>query len=164
MAVIRIPQTGLDEREIQQLRAAYMSDNTSYMRWSTEIEPKQDVIDNEFLSKHKNMVLFLDKFAPLANFTDPKQGILHKLKLMNAVLAKNAGLEETADETALSAIDDIQISRGDKGFYQKALITQRQELQQEQLSDNQKRTGFWNRLFSKKTVEQKQDQVMRYQQ
>jgi len=158
-----MPQTVLDEREIQQLRASFMSDNTSYMRWSTEIEPKQDVIDGDFLKRNKIVVLFLDKFAPLANFTDRRQYMLHKRKLLNVILAQNAGLEETCEETALSAIDDIQISRGDKGFYQKALITQRQEFQQEQ-TETQKRTGFWNRLFSKKASDENQEQVMRYQQ
>lgn len=150
----------LDEKEIQQLRAAYMSDNTSYMRWSTEIEPKQNVISGDFLNRNKILVMFADKFAPLANFTEPKQYILHKLKIMNASLALDAELDDICEETALSAIDDIQMSRGDKGFYQKALITQRQEFQEDR-SDTQRRVGFWNKLFSKKPDEgQQQGQVM----
>ena len=140
----------LDEHELQQLKASYMSDNTAYMKWSTELEPKKDVMDGEFMNRNRNLILFADKFAPLANFTEPRLMQLHKLKQLNMILAQSAGLDSTAEETVISAIDDIQVSRGDHGFYQRALITQRHELQQEEHSDTQKKVGFFNKLFSKK--------------
>jgi len=145
-----MPMQLLDEKEIQTMKAAYISDNTAYMRWSTEIEPKKDVIDSDFMRRNSNYIIMADKFAPLANFNDPRLIQLHKLKMINLTLEMNAGLKDSAELTVISAIDDIQVSRGDKGFYQRALITQRHEMQNEDRTTVERKVGFFNKLFSKK--------------
>jgi len=153
-----MPMQLLDEKEIQTMKAAYMSDNTAYMRWSTEIEPKQNVIDADFMRRNSNYILMADKFAPLANFNDPRLIQLHKLKMNNLTLEMQLGLTHSAELTAISSIDDIQVSRGDKGFYQRALITQRHEMQNEERTTTEKKVGFFNKLFSKKESPPQQNQ------
>ena len=123
-----------------------MSDNTAYMKWVTEIEPKKDMIDSDFIKRNRLLLMFADKFAPLANFNDPQMMALHKLKMLNMELAMEAGLTDIAEETVISAIDDIQLSRGDHGFFQKAIITQRHEIK-EQRTEGEKKVGFFNKLF-----------------
>ena len=147
----------VNEEELRELKSSYMSDNTAYMKWSTEIEPKRDIIDSDFMRRNNLMLMFADKFAPLANFTDPQMMALHKLKMMNAMFALEAGLDDIAEETVISAIDDIQLSRGDHGFFQKAIITQRHELQEHQTTQIEKKAGFFNKWFGgKKNEEQEQ--------
>jgi hypothetical protein len=136
----------LNEDEIHEIRAQHMSDNTVYMKWITEIEPKRDMMDSDFIQRNKIALMFPDKFAPLANFTEPRMLALHKLKMLKLELAENAGLINVCEKTAISAIDDIQLSRGNQGFFQRALITQRHELQ-EHHSDTEKKVGFFNKLF-----------------
>jgi len=153
-----MPMQIVDERELEQKKASMISDNTAYMKWSTEIEPKQNIISNDFLYRNRISIIGLDKFAPLANFNDPKMLRLHKLKMMIIDLETEAGLSESAERTVLSAIDDIQISRGDKGFYQRALITQRQEFESTENTETQKRVGFFNKLFSKKDMQSQEGQ------
>ena len=145
-----MPMQIVDDKDLQQIRAAHISDNTAYMRWSTEIEPKKNIINDDFLYRNRISIIGLDKFAPLANFNDPRMLRLHKLKMMIIDLEMEAGLINSAEQTALSAIDDIQVSRGEKGFYQRALITQRQEFDTQEHTETQKRVGFFNKLFSKK--------------
>ena len=140
----------VDDKELSQIRASNISDNTAYMKWSTEIEPKKNIINDDFLYRNRISIMGLDKFAPLANFTDLRLMRLHKLKMMIIDLEMEAGLVESAEQTALSAIDDIQVSRGEKGFYQRALITQRQEFESSEVTEAQKKVGFFNKLFSKK--------------
>lgn len=147
-----MPDQILNEDEIRQLRTQYMSDNTTYMKWVTEIEPKKDMMDSDFIRRNKLLLMFADKFAPLANFNDPQMMALHKLKMMNMELAMEAGLTDIAEETVISAIDDIQLSRGDHGFFQKALITQRHEIK-EQRTEGEKKVGFFNKLFGGKKQE-----------
>lgn len=140
----------LDEKEIQTLKHAYMSDRTTYIRGLTEIEPKRILITDDFLENYKVQLGFPDKWTCLANFVEPKEKHLHKIKLMNAVLALNNGQVDVANETLISAWDDIQVSRGDKGFFQNALNTERHEIQEERKSDVERKVGFFNKLFSKK--------------
>jgi hypothetical protein len=128
------------------------------MKWVTEIEPKKDMMDSQFIQRNKLMLMFADKFAPLANFNDPQMIALHKLKMMNMELALEAGLVDIAEETVISAIDDIQCSRGDHGFFQKALNTQRHEIL-EQKTEGQKRVGFFNKLLGGKKPEDNQEQM-----
>lgn len=148
----------VDEKELEQRKGQMISDNTAYMKWSTEIEPKKNIITDDFLHRNRISIIGLDKFAPLANFTDAKMIRLHKLKMIIIDLQMSAGLTEGAEQTALSAIDDIQVSRGDRGFYQKALITQRQEFETSDNTETQKRVGFFNKLFSKKEPQQQEGQ------
>jgi len=146
----------LDEKEIQNLKTAYMSDRTTYIRGLTEIEPKRILITDEFMERYTNQLGFVDKWTPLANFQEPKEKHLHKLKMINAQLALDNGLTDVANETLISAWDDIQVSRGDKGFFQNALNTERHEIQEERKTDTERRVGFFNKLFSKKEPQQQQ--------
>jgi hypothetical protein len=148
----------VDDKELEQIRAVNISDNTSYMKWSTELQADKNISDDDFLQRNRISIIALNKFAPLANFTDAKMMRLHKLKMIIIDLEQSAGLTESAEQTALSAIDDIQISRGDRGFYQKALITQRQEFETSENTETQKRVGFFNKLFSKKEPQQQEGQ------
>jgi len=153
-----MPSQVLDEDEIRQMRSQYMSDNTTYMKWVTEIEPKKDMMDSAFIQRNKLMLMFADKFAPLANFTDPQMMSLHKLKMLNMELALEAGLTDIAEETVISAIDDIQLSRGDHGFFQNALNTQRHIIK-EQHTEGEKKVGFFNKLMGgNKNKDQDQEQ------
>ncbi len=140
----------LDEREIQSLKTAYMSDRTTYVRGMTEIEPKRILITDEFLEKYKNQIGFADKWTPLANFQEPKEKHLHKLKMINAQLALDNGLDDVANETLISAWDDIQVSRGDKGFFQDSLSKEIHEIHEEHITGAERKVGFFNRLFGKK--------------
>jgi hypothetical protein len=148
----------VDDRELEEIRSAKLSDNSSYMKWSTELQVDKNITNDDFLYRNRIPILGLNKFAALANFTDFKMIRLHKLKMIIIDLQMSAGLTEGAEQTALSAIDDIQCSRGDRGFYQKALITQRQEFETSENTETQKRVGFFNKLFSKKEPQQQEGQ------
>jgi hypothetical protein len=151
MVVINMGSQILDEKEIQNLKTAYMSDRTTYIRGLTEIEPKRILITDSFMEKYTNQLGFVDKWTPLANFQEPKEAHLHKLKMINAQLALDNDLFDIANETLISAWDDIQVSRGNKGFFQNALNTERHEIQEERRStDSERKVGFFNRLFGKK--------------
>ena len=132
----------LDEREIQQQRTAYMSDNTAYMKWATEIEPKRSLIDDDFFTRNKLGIIAIDKTLPMGNFVEPRQKQLFSLKRLNLVLELNAGLIDSAEQTVTSMLGDVQMSRCDNGFFQKALFTQRQELQQEDRTPVERKRGL----------------------
>jgi len=105
----------------------YISDNTAFMRWSTELEKIHKVIDSDFLEENRHRVGDLNKFLPLSNITNPHMIKLLRLRRMNMSMAKDAGLMDVADETMLDNLADCQTSRGMGGFYQNALITQKRE-------------------------------------
>jgi hypothetical protein len=149
----------LDEKEIQNIKTAYMSDRTTYIRGLTEIEPKRILITDEFLEDYKVLLGFPDKWTCLANFVEPKEKHLHKVKMLNASLALNNGQVDVANETLISAWDDVQVSRGDKGFFQNALNTERHEIQEERKTDVERKVGFFNSLFKKKEAPPQQGGV-----
>ena len=149
----------LDEKEIQNLKTAYMSDRTTYLRGMTEIEPKRILITDEFMERYTNQLGFVDKWLALANFQEPKEKHLHKLKMINAQLALDNGLTDVANETLISAWDDIGVSRGDKGFFQNSLNKEIHEIHEEQTTGMERKVGFWNRLFSKKEAPSQQQGV-----
>ena len=153
-------QTILDEKEIQNLKTAYMSDRTTYIRGLTEIEPKRILITDDFMEKYRIQLGFPDKWTPLANFQEPKEEHLHRLKVINAQIALDAGLDDIANETLISAWDDVQVSRGHKGFFQKNLNTEYHDIKEEHLTSNaERKVGFWNSLFKKKEPQQPQQEV-----
>lgn len=145
-----------EPEEEKQLRSGYISDNTAFMRWSTEMETKQNVTDSEFMGRNKLLVMALDKFPALAFYEDPRLMRLRKRKIMNTILADNAGLNQTAEETILSTIDDVQTSRGWKGAYSKALITQRHELDTKEQTEPQKKAKWFNRFISGKNADEQE--------
>jgi len=135
------------EEEEQQLdrKPRYISDNTAFMRWSTELEKTPEVINNEFLKRNKHRIIDINKFLPLSNITNPRLIKLSRLRRMNMQLSNDAGLTDLADETTLDNLADYQMSRGQQGFYQKALITQRREWKES--SDREKKTGLLKNLL-----------------
>ena len=130
----------------------YISDNTAFMHWSTELEQVHDVIDNSFLRRNRHRVGDINKFLPLSNITSAKQLQIFRLRRMNMTMAKDAGLNNLADETMLDNLADYNTSRGIGGFYQNALITTKRELL-DKSRDNEKK-GFLKRLVQGKQAEE----------
>ena len=130
----------------------YVSDNTSFMRWSTEVEKIHDLIDNGFLDRHRERIIDINKFLPLANITNPDSNSLFRLRRMNITLARDSELRDLAEETALDNLADYNTTRGQDGFYQKALITQRREWKDN--SKEEKKKGMFGRLFGQADREQ----------
>lgn len=151
-----------EPHEEQALKTGYVSDNTLFMRWSTEMETKKNVSDDAFMERNKLQILALDKFPALAFYEDPRMIRLRKLKIMNAILAENAGLTQTAEETVLSTIDDVQASRGWKGNYSKVLITQRHEVDTKEMQQPMQRKANWfNRFVGGRSPAEEQAQQQR---
>ena len=63
-------------------------------------------------------------------------------------MAWDNGLVDVAIETALSNVADYNTTRGQEGFYQKALITQRREW--EDKTQQEKKQGLFSRLIGGK--------------
>ena len=142
-----------NDNVIVENKPRYVSDNTAFMRWSTELEKIHKVIDDDFLSRNRYRIIDINKFLPLSNITNPRMIKLSRLRRMNMQLAQDAGLRDLAEETTLDNVADYQMSRGNQGFYQKALITQRREWKES--SDREKKTGMLkNLLRGKKQQEQ----------
>lgn len=141
----------LDENEEQELRTGYVSDNTAFMRWSTELEQQDVLSDKDYIKRHRHRIMSLNKFPALAFYTDSRQLLLRKLRNVVITLSKNAGLEETAEEAALDNNDDAQMTRGWNGNYSKVLITQRHELKEESMEE---KVGRFSGLFGKKKEEE----------
>lgn len=131
--------------------AQYISDNTAFMHWSTELEQIHEVIDSNFLRSNRHRVGDLNKFLPLSNITNPKMIKLLRLRRMNMTMAKDSGLIGLADETMLDNLADCQTSRGVGGFYQNALITQKREFMDKTKAAEHK--GLLRNLVKGKQVE-----------
>lgn len=122
------------------------------MRWSTEIEQIHDLIDKEFLQKHKQRVIDINKFLPLSFIDNPREKKLYRLRRINMDLAIEADLEDLADVTVLDNLADYQTTRGTHGNYQKALITQRREW--EEKGKEEKKLGFLSKIVKGKRKEE----------
>jgi len=108
-------------------RPRYISDQTAFMRWSTELEKTDTVIDKKFMEDNKHRIIDVNKILPLSFIDNPKSIKLFRLRRMNMSLACDAGLMDLADETVMDNLADYQTTRGIRGNYQNALITQRRE-------------------------------------
>jgi len=108
----------------------FIGDHTAFMKWSTEAEPVPFVIDKHFLMRNRHLVADINKFLALSNITTARAIKLFHLRRNNITLATVAGLEDIADETLLANIADYQTTRGIRGFFQNALITQKRELEE----------------------------------
>jgi len=135
----------------------YISDNTAFMRWSTELEEIHKVIDGDFLQTNRHRVGDINKFLPLSNITNPHMIKLLRLRRMNMSMAKDANLLDVADETMLDNLADCQTSRGVGGFYQNALITQKREWLDK--SKNEENKGFIKSLMKGKKEEERYENV-----
>jgi len=135
----------------------YVSDNTAFMRWSTELEKTPQVIDNKFLERNRHRIIDINKFLPLSNITNPRMIKLSRLRRMNMQLSQDAGLNDLAEETTLDNVADYQMSRGNQGFYQKALITQRREWKDS--SSQEQKTGMLKNLIRGKKQQEKAESI-----
>ena len=138
-------------------RPRYVSDQTAFMRWSTELEKKDRLVDDDFLHNNQHRIIDLDKFLPLSFIDDPRSIKLFRLRRMNITLAKDAGLIDLADETTLDNLADYQTTRGVRGNYQKALITQRREWQDKTEVDKQR--GILSGLIRGRSNEDRQQNI-----
>jgi len=134
-----------DDEQIDRAVRPYISDNTSFMRWSTEIEKVHDLIDKDFIDRHRARIIDINKFLPLSNITSPESNSLFRLRRMNMSMEHDAGLIDLSEETALDNLADYNTTRGQNGFYQQALITQRREWKDN--SKEEKRKGLWGKMF-----------------
>ena len=103
-------ETYMDERP------RYVSDNTAFMRWSTEMEQVHHIIDNNFLSRNRIKAIDVNKFLPLSNIRNPKMLQIVHLRRQLADLANDADLRDIAEGTILDNVADYQTSRGIDGF------------------------------------------------
>ena len=132
-------------------RPRYISDQTAFMRWSTEIEPTDHIIDEDFMERNKHRIMDINKILPLSFIDNPKSIKLFRLRRMNMGLAKDAGLDDLVDETILDNLADYQTTRGISGNYQNALITQKREWQDR--TEKEKR-GMLSKFFRNKSEEE----------
>lgn len=123
----------------------YVSDQTAFMRWSTEIEPDPNIVDQQFIKRYLPLILDNNKFLSLSNIQNPRSIKLYHLRRNLIRMAWDNELVDTAIETALSNVADYNTTRGQDGFYQKALITQRREW--EDKTREEKKQGIFSRLI-----------------
>ena len=137
-----------DEENYFEGRPTTVSDQTAFMRWSTEIEPVKGLIDKEFMTRNKNRIIDVNKILPLSFIDDPRSIKLFRLRRINMGLASDAGLEDLADETTLDNLADYQTTRGIRGNYQNALITQRKEWKDR--TDVNTKKGLFGKLVGRR--------------
>lgn len=150
------PKANVKKDEIKP-EVRYISDNTAFMRWSTEMEETPRVIDKNFLEENRHRVGDINKFLPLSNIVNPHMIKLLRLRRMNMSMAKDAGLLDVADETMLDNLADCQTSRGLGGFYQNALITQKREWLDK--STDKEKESLIKAIVRGKRTEEKVEQV-----
>ena len=138
-------------------RPRYISDQTAFMRWSTELEKQPGTIDEDFIKNNIHRIIDINKFLPLSFIDNPKSIKLFRLRRMNITMAKDAHLIDLADETTLDNLADYQTTRGIRGNYQKALITQRREWQDK--TDIEKKKSLIGGLIRGRAEQQKQDNM-----
>ncbi|MBD3321807.1 MAG: hypothetical protein GF350_11990 [Chitinivibrionales bacterium] len=131
------------ENEAEPIRP-YVSDQTAFMRWSTELEKIHDIIDKEFLYRNRHRVMDINKILPLSFISNPKAIKLFHLRRQLIELSKDAGLDDLADATVLDNLADYQTTRGTNGNYQNALITTKREWLDRTHSN--KNRGLWGKL------------------
>jgi len=150
---------GLEEEE---LRHNFISEDTAKARWETEIEPKDNIVDNDFMKRNKYKINSINKFPALAFYNDYKYLLLRRNRNLQIAICAAEGLDDICEELVLDNIDDAQVSRGWNGNYTIAKITEihklQQELKQEQLGSKE-RIGRFSGLFRKKEENTQQDQL-----
>ncbi len=144
-------QDNIEETNVQ----PYVSDQTAFMRWSTELERIHHIIDDDWLIKNRHRVIDINKILPLSFISNPKAIKLFHLRRQLIELANDAGLDDLADATVLDNLADYQTTRGTNGNYQNALITTKREWL-DRTQNNQKK-GFFGKLI--KNNEQQQTEA-----
>ena len=138
-------------------RPRYISDQTAFMRWSTELEPVNGLIDKDFIKRNRNRIIDVNKILPLSFIDDPRSIKLFRLRRINMGLASDAGLDDLADETTLDNIADYQTTRGIRGNYQNALITQRKEWKDR--TDTNTKTGLFGKIVGRRNDQVRQHEM-----
>lgn len=136
----------LDEDEEKELKTGWISDNTAFMRMQTQLE-KDDIVDKNFFEKYAPRILQFNKFAALSN-SDPRQKQIERIRTIKMDFLESAGLYNEAVKSSLDSIRDHQNLRGQSGFFQQALITQRHEIKEEKTKAE--KVGGLSGLFRKK--------------
>lgn len=139
------PKSDKEMWQQQERDKLYIDPRTAWLRWSNEIETRKDVMDEDFLKRNSLLVADASKELPLGNFTDRRTVKLLRLRRMNMVMERDAGLERLAEETMMANKADIQTSRAIGGFNAKLGVTQRQIW--EEKTNEQRRSSFLNRLM-----------------
>ena len=145
-----------DEETYFEGRPTTVSDQTAFMRWSTEIEQVKGLIDKGFMTRNRNRIIDVNKILPLSFIDDPRSIKLFRLRRINMGLASDAGLDDLADETTLDNLADYQTTRGIRGNYQNALITQRKEWKDR--TDANTKKGLFGKIVGRRN-----DQVKQYE-
>jgi len=130
------------------------SEKTAWHRWSTELEPHTE--EDEFWKRHKNLIRSINKFAPLSYIVDKRVLNLIDLRLLKLRMLENIGLRYDAEEESLKILGTLQLTRGIRGFFTTALITQRRILYQGVVSGRRESGGgggFLSTLFRRKKPE-----------
>ena len=133
-------------------RPRFVSDQTAFIRWSTEIEKVDNIIDDKFLARNRYRVIDINKILPLGFIDNPKSIKLFRLRRMNMGHEKDAGLFDLAEETVMDNLADYQTTRGIRGNYQNALITQRREWRDR--TENASKKGLFGRLIRSRNDEE----------
>lgn len=135
-----------DNKELWQGKnKIYADPRVAWLRWSNEIESREGIMDEEFFDRNSLLVADASKELPLGNITDKKTVKLLRLRRMNMIRERDAGLTQLAEETMMSNKADIQTSRAIGGFNAKLNVTQRQ-IWEEKAGDN-RRVSMLNRLL-----------------
>ena len=128
------------------------------MRWSTELEQIHDLVDSNFFKKNKQRIIDINKFLPLAFIENPKEKKLYRLRRMNMDLCTEAELNDLADTTVLDNLADYQTTRGSRGNYQNALITQRKEWKDN--TSEEKKQSFLSKVVKGKRKTENVENLM----
>ena len=144
---MRYTPRNINEEETEETLPPYISDQTAFIKYVTQVDPIPGVIDTKFLRKHALWNLFAGKIKALAFINNPKT-IKHNHCIRNSLsLELEAGLYDLAEEDVWISIDNMQITRGTRGNLQKALITQRRVLEEIGAKEQRERKGLWGRVF-----------------
>lgn len=125
-----------------------ISQENTFIRYVTQLDPIPNIISAKYLRKYRRRVLFSGKIKGLSFISNPQTLVLNNCMRNNLSLAEDAGLEELADETVFDNIDMCQITRGQQGNLQNALITQRREFKDS--SPMQEKQGIMSRIMKGK--------------
>ena len=129
-----------------------ISQENTFIRYVTQLDPIPNIISAKYLRKYRRRVLFSGKIKGLSFIENPRTLVLNNCMRNNLSLSEDAGLEELADETVFDNIDMCQITRGQKGNLQTALITQRREFKDS--SAPKEKQGIMSRIMKGKQDEE----------
>ena len=130
-----------------------ISDTTDFIVTSTTLDTTQMANETKFKEDHENELLIINKFPALSNIDDVDR-VLTRLKWTDMQFCKQMGLEHRATEKALEIAWHYNESRGLDFGFQRALITQRQEINAKSYNEPQEyKKGFLSYLRRNKEVQ-----------